>query len=121
MARRQHGLRARNFGRTVLLIATKTRRGRRFVRGFLFVLVLFRLTACLVSGAVASTSWHHLSHTARHRHPPLSVQPPARVACTVLGCQPIPGSCTPVPGRTPGGLPTGYDVIVCPPGVWPLR
>ena len=42
-------------------------------------------------------------------------RPPARIACTPLGCQPIPAACTPVPGRTWSGLPTGYDMIVCPP------
>ena len=58
--------------------------------------------------------------TARHSHRPsqpprTAAQPPARIACTPLGCQPIPAACMPVPGRTWGGWPTGYDVIVCPP------
>jgi hypothetical protein len=50
-----------------------------------------------------------------------AVQPEQRTACTVLGCMTIPAVCEPVAGKTPGGLPTGYDVIVCPPGVWPLK
>jgi len=33
----------------------------------------------------------------------------------------IPPACTPVAGKTPSGRPTGFDVIVCPPGVWPLK
>jgi hypothetical protein len=60
------------------------------------------------------------THSSRH-HPVSATPPPARIACTVVGCQPIPAACTPVPGRTWSGLPTGYDVIVCPPGVQPLR
>jgi len=43
-----------------------------------------------------------------------AAQPPSRIACTVLGCQPIPAACTPVGGKTRGGLPTGYDIILCP-------
>jgi len=84
-------------------------------------LVLFGLTASLVSGAVASMSTHRRANPARHQRPAATAQAPARIACTVLGCQAIPAECTPVPGKTPGGLPTGYDVIICPPGIWPLR
>jgi hypothetical protein len=92
------------------------------VRRIIFTFALFGLTTALVSGAVASITKHPPAHPARHRHSAsAATQAPSRVACTVLGCQPIPAVCNPVPGRTPGGLPTGYDVIVCPPGVWPLR
>jgi hypothetical protein len=69
------------------------------------------------STTIAANSAHR-SHSSRHH---AMAQPQARIACTVVGCQPIPGACTPVPGRTWSGLPTGYDVIVCPPGVWPLK
>ena len=69
------------------------------------------------STTIAANSQHR-SHSSRHH---TVAQSPARIACTVLGCQPIPTACTPVPGRTWSGLPTGYDVIVCPPGVSPLK
>jgi hypothetical protein len=92
-----------------------------FVRRVIFTFALFGVTAALVSNAVASTTKHRLAHPTLRHSAPVTAQPPSRVACTVLGCQPIPAACNPVPGRTPGGLPTGYDVIVCPPGVWPLR
>jgi hypothetical protein len=78
---------------------------------------LFAVATLVPSGpfALARTRSHSPQyHTA-------ATQPPARVAFTVLGCQPIPAACTPVPGRSLSGLPTGYDVIVCPPGIWPLR
>jgi hypothetical protein len=60
----------------------------------------------------------HRSHSSPYR---TVAQPPARIACTPLGCQPIPAACTPVPGQDWRGLPTGYDVIVCPRGVPPQR
>jgi hypothetical protein len=85
------------------------------------------ITALLTAGILttpASTtiaaSGQRRSHASGH-HTATTVAPPARIACTVLGCEPIPAACTPVPGRTWSGLPTGYDVILCPPGVWPLR
>ena len=47
-------------------------------------------------------------------------QPPRQIACTVLGCMPVPAVCHPKEEHTSGGIPTGYDQIVCPPGVWPF-
>jgi hypothetical protein len=51
----------------------------------------------------------------RHRHV-RPVQPQHMIACTVAGCIPVPAGCVPVEGRTPSGMPTGFDIIVCPPG-----
>jgi hypothetical protein len=48
-------------------------------------------------------------------------QPRSQIACTVLGCSPVPAGCVPRPGRTWSGLPSGFDVIVCPPGGRPVR
>lgn len=48
-------------------------------------------------------------------------QPPQQIACTVIGCVPVPPGCGQRPGRTWSGMPTGGDVIVCPPGVAPFR
>ena len=47
--------------------------------------------------------------------------PPQQIACTVIGCVPVPRGCGQTPGRTWSGMPTGGDVIVCPPGVAPFR
>jgi len=66
------------------------------------------------SAAYARTK--HPGHSARH-HTVTTAAPQGQIACTQLGCERIPVSCTPVPGRTWRGTPTGYDVIVCPPGV----
>jgi len=79
------------------------------------------LTVGMLTVPISTTfaaDYRHRSHSSQHR---AAARAPARIACTVLGCQPIPAACTPVPGRTWSGLPTGYDVIVCPPGVQPLR
>src|SRR5215831_5976561 len=81
--------------------------------------VLFAVATLVPSGSFALARAQKRNHLPRHLT--AATQPPARVACTVLGCQRIPAACTPVPGRTWSGLPTGYDVIVCPPGIWPLR
>jgi hypothetical protein len=52
---------------------------------------------------------------------PARQQPPQQIACTVIGCVPVPPGCGQRPGRTWSGMPTGGDVIVCPPGVAPFR
>src|SRR5215813_5872094 len=43
-------------------------------------------------------------------------QPRSQIACTVVGCLPVPVGCVPRAGRTWSGLPSGFDVVVCPPG-----
>jgi hypothetical protein len=48
-------------------------------------------------------------------------QPPQQIACTVIGCVPVPRGCWQTPGRNWKGDPTGGDIIVCPPGVAPFR
>jgi hypothetical protein len=56
-----------------------------------------------------------------HRHHARSPAVQQHVACTVLGCQPIPTACIPKEEHTSSGIPTGYDNIVCPPGACPLN
>jgi hypothetical protein len=48
----------------------------------------------------------------RHTKPATAAQP--QIACTVVGCNPVPRGCHPEMGYTPGGTPTGFDVAVCP-------
>jgi hypothetical protein len=86
--------------------------------------VLIAATALLCGAGLLSPapgdqpSTHSVHNKSRGLAAP---QPPAQIACTVLGCMAVPRECTPVAGKTPSGLPTAYDVIVCPPGVWPLK
>jgi hypothetical protein len=37
-----------------------------------------------------------------------------QIACTVVGCNPVPHGCHPEMGYTPGGTPSGFDVVACP-------
>jgi hypothetical protein len=76
--------------------------------------------AILVAGGLFLAQPADAAHRARH-HRLAAPQGQQQIACTVLGCMPIPVACAPVAGKTPGGIPTGFDVIVCPPGTWPLN
>lgn len=51
-------------------------------------------------------------HHKRHAKAAAAAQP--QIACTVVGCMPVPRGCHPEMGYTPGGTPTGFDVAVCP-------
>ena len=42
-------------------------------------------------------------------------QEPNQVACTELGCHPIPPGCHPQTGYNWDGMPTGFDMVVCQP------
>ena len=54
---------------------------------------------------------HHMSQAARGSYP---AQP--QIACTQVGCLPVPRGCYPTGGRTFSGEPSGFDVMVCPGG-----
>jgi hypothetical protein len=77
------------------------------------VIAIFALAALSTGSANAAVVHRH------HVRMP-AVQQEQHVACTVLGCQPIPAACTPHEEHSFGGTPTGYDTILCPPGVWPF-
>ncbi|HXX06521.1 MAG TPA: hypothetical protein VEJ43_00450 [Pseudolabrys sp.] len=51
-------------------------------------------------------------HKRHHTKAATAAQP--QIACTVVGCMPVPRDCHPEMGYTPGGTPTGFDVAVCP-------
>jgi hypothetical protein len=48
----------------------------------------------------------------RHRAP----QQPEHIACTINGCHPTPPGCHPRIGYYSNGIPSGFDVVACPPG-----
>jgi hypothetical protein len=78
-------------------------------------IVAVAITVAALTGSAAkakSVNHHHSNHA-------VAVQ--QQIACTVLGCQTVPAACHPKEEHSPGGIPTGYDTIVCPPGVWPLK
>ncbi len=39
---------------------------------------------------------------------------PNQIACTELGCHPVPLGCHPQMGYNWDGIPTGFDIVVCP-------
>ena len=51
-------------------------------------------------------------HNKRHSQAATAALP--QIACTVVGCMPVPRGCHPEMGYTPDGIPTGFDVVVCP-------
>jgi hypothetical protein len=51
---------------------------------------------------------HHVSRTARSGY---AYQP--QIACTQVGCLPVPRGCQRDTGRTIGGDPTAFDVVTC--------
>jgi hypothetical protein len=75
-------------------------------------LITIGVTVVIIASGPASAK------TRADRRP--TVAQPRQVACTVLGCQPIPAACYPKEQHGPTGIPTGFDQIVCPPGVWPF-
>ena len=48
------------------------------------------------------------------RHTKTATAPQQQIACTVVGCIPVPRGCHPETGYTPWGTPTGFDVAACP-------
>ena len=72
--------------------------------------------ACLPASAASKHHRHHyVSQSARAAY---AAQP--QIACTVVGCAPVPRGCHPEMGYTPGGTPTGFDVAVCGGGAYTL-
>jgi len=69
------------------------------------------VTTAVFALAVMSASAASTNHK-RHTKTATAAQP--QIACTVVGCMPVPRGCHPEMGYTPGGTPTGFDVAVCP-------
>jgi hypothetical protein len=69
------------------------------------------VTAFVLALALTSVS-AKTSHHKRHAGAVTTSQP--EIACTVVGCMPVPRGCHREMGYTPGGTPTGFDVAVCP-------
>lgn len=63
-------------------------------------------------GETASVSAIKKKHPA-HRRTVTERSPTQQIACTFLGCQPIPRNCHPEQGYYFDGTPTGYDIAVC--------
>jgi hypothetical protein len=65
--------------------------------------------------AQAATKKHHRSpHMSQQVRGSYAYQP--QIACTQVGCLPVPRGCFPTGGRTFSGMPSGFDVMACPGG-----
>ena len=69
----------------------------------------------LIAAAVAFPMSAHAASTVHHARTQMGSSQP-QIACTEVGCLPVPRDCYPTGGKTLGGLPTGFDVMVCPGG-----
>ena len=65
------------------------------------------ILAALLVPAVAQAAPKH--------HPKAAASQP-QIACTDVGCLPVPRGCAPTGGKNLNGTPTGFDVMVCPDG-----
>lgn len=74
------------------------------------LVILGTLVAVMLAASPADSASRTRHHQVR------AVRPQRKIACTMLGCNSVPPGCEPVAGRTPGGMPTGFDIVVCPPG-----
>jgi hypothetical protein len=70
--------------------------------------VLTAIVLALALMPASAASKHHKRHTKAAT----AAQP--QIACTVVGCIPVPRGCHPEMGYTPWGTPTGFDVAACP-------
>ncbi len=73
--------------------------------------VVLVVTAAVLALASISANAEPVRHK---RHPKAAAAAQPQIACTVVGCIPVPRGCHPEMGYTPGGTPTGFDVAVCP-------
>jgi hypothetical protein len=73
-------------------------------------LVVIAALAVVATSAEAATK-KKPRHTSAHS---------GQIACTQVGCLPVPRGCQPAPGRTWNGDPTGFDVMVCDGGAYTM-
>jgi len=66
------------------------------------------LAVLVVPVAAHAATKHHRTHQTRASQP--------QIACTDVGCLPVPRGCFPTGGKTFDGSPSGFDVMVCPGG-----
>jgi len=76
----------------------------------LFPLVLCALIAVPAAAEAASKHKRAVHHRSQASH---SLQQP-QIACTDVGCLPVPRGCYPTGGKTFDGSPSGFDVMACP-------
>lgn len=76
--------------------------------------VLVAALALVATSAEAATR----KKSRNYAKPPRATS--GQIACTQVGCLPVPRGCHPAPGRTWNGDPTGFDVMVCGGGAYTM-
>jgi len=76
------------------------------------------LVAAVAAAPAAAATKHHRHHVSQKARGAYASQ--RQIACTVVGCAPVPPGCHPEMGYTPDGTPTGFDVAVCNNGAYTL-
>ena len=66
----------------------------------------FAAALILTAAPAATAKKRHVAHRVR--------QPAGQIACTINGCHRIPPQCHPEMGYSWDGIPTGFDIVVCP-------
>jgi len=67
--------------------------------------------ALIALGAAALAAAPALGKSKVHKR----VRETGQIACTIEGCHRIPPNCHPEQSYSFDGIPTGYDIVVCPP------
>jgi hypothetical protein len=83
------------------------------MRPSLQAITLLLLVMVTALGADPAAAIDHKSrpHVRHHR---LAAPTQPQIACTMVGCNPVPPGCHPEPQRYFSGMTTGYDAVVCP-------
>jgi hypothetical protein len=86
---------------------------RLVARTILIGLLAFGLAALAGDGPAWSAA-QTLAVSAAKKKPRPPRQHTGQIACTIAGCIRIPPECHPEMGYTIDGIPTGFDIVVCP-------
>jgi hypothetical protein len=76
-------------------------------------LAAFGFAALPADAASSHYRHHHYRHHAVSERAGAAYAYQPQIACSVVGCQPVPRGCHPEMGYSPDGTPTGFDVAVC--------
>jgi len=68
----------------------------------------------IVTALMIAVALMPASAASKHRKTKPAAAPQTEIACTVVGCAPVPRGCHREMGYTLGGTPTGFDVTACP-------
>ena len=90
----------------------------RFILGFALTVAaaMAFAVAAAPAGAQPAGPTTDLSAVKKHKAPRHPRPQAGQIACTVAGCQRIPANCHPEIGYNWDGIPTGFDIVVCPRG-----